>query len=142
MHACALFQTTSLTDTSLRALALFITADNGPEHGTPGSNGELSGRKRDLTEGGIRNPGLLEWPARIANTNAGSFQTDYAAKIVDYLPTVMDTLGFDKINAIREKTNPQWPLDGISLLPAIKAITTTTVAQDSMFGSGRMTPLG
>jgi arylsulfatase A-like enzyme len=123
--------------------ALWFTADNGPEHKTPGSNGGLSGRKRDITEGGIRNPGLLEWPARITNTGSGSFKTEYAAKIVDYLPTIMDTLGFDQINAVREKTNPQWPLDGISLLPVIESIATGVVeGETSAFGAGRMSPLG
>jgi hypothetical protein len=49
--------------------------------------------------------------------------TIYSHTVLDYLPTIMDSLGFEKIDAVRQKTNPGWPLDGISLLPAIRAIT-------------------
>jgi len=50
---------------------LWICSDNGPEGKdgkrgrTRGSAGPLRGRKRSLFEGGVRVPGLLEWPARI-----------------------------------------------------------------------------
>ena len=44
---------------------LWFTSDNGPENRTPGSPGPFRDRKRSLYEGGIRVPGLLEWPARI-----------------------------------------------------------------------------
>lgn len=92
--------------------ALFFTADNGPERGSPGSTRGLTGRKRDLLEGGIRNPGLLEWPARIYY---GNRKTNFPAKIVDYLPTIMEELNVSSLN-------PEWPLDGINLLPYINEI--------------------
>ena len=96
---------------------LVYTADNGPEGqsywhvpagSNPGETNGLRGRKRDLAEGGIRVPGLLEWPGMITS-NKHSF---YPAGTVDLKPTVMDILGI---------TPPKgWPLDGTSLLPLIK----------------------
>jgi arylsulfatase A-like enzyme len=88
---------------------LWFCADNGPEHKTgPGSAGGLRGRKRDLFEGGIRVPGLLEWPARIPRPRT----TDVPCSTSDYFPTVLAALGF------RMKGQPE-PLDGVDLLPLI-----------------------
>jgi arylsulfatase A-like enzyme len=66
------------------------------------------GRKRDLTEGGIREPGLLEWP-RMIKTN---LVTDFPAATFDYKPTVLEILGIEAPTG--------WPLDGTSLVPLIK----------------------
>ena len=74
----------------------------------PGVTGGLFGRKRDLTEGGVRVPGLLEWPARLGKVNR---VTDYAISTVDYLPTLADLLGIHAPHS--------WPVDGASLLPLI-----------------------
>lgn len=88
---------------------LWFCADNGPEHRTgPGSAGGLRGRKRDLFEGGIRVPGLLEWPARIPRPRA----TAVPCSTSDYFPTVLAALGF------RMKGQPE-PLDGVDLVPLI-----------------------
>lgn len=90
----------------------WFCSDNGPEgkdgkHGrTRGSAGPFRGRKRSLLEGGVRVPGLLEWPARI---KAGQV-TDFPCSTSDYFPTVMDILGF------KMKGQPE-PVDGISLSP-------------------------
>ena len=90
---------------------LFFCSDNGPEGKTGvdiGSAGILRGRKRSLYEGGIRVPGLLEWPAKVGK-----------AKIVntpvctsDYLPTVLEAVGFEIPEAPK-------PTDGISLMGVI-----------------------
>jgi len=94
---------------------LWFCSDNGPE-GTDGrqgrnrgSAGPFRGRKRSLFEGGVRVPGLLEWPARI---QAGQV-THIPCSTLDYFPTVMDTLGF------KMKGRPE-PVDGVSLLHLIE----------------------
>ena len=93
---------------------LWFCSDNGPEGKDGqkgryrGSAGPFRGRKRSLLEGGVRVPGLLEWPARI---KAG-WTTDIPCSTSDYFPTVMDILGF------KMKGQPE-PVDGVSLLPLI-----------------------
>ena len=92
---------------------LFSCSDNGPEGDAPGgrtvgTTGPFRGRKRSLFEGGIRVPGLLEWPAVVKQGTA----TDYPAVTSDYLPTILEVLGVDRPDAR--------PMDGLSLLPAIR----------------------
>ncbi len=85
-------------------------SDNGPEgraDDSPGTAGPYRGRKRDLFEGGIRVPGLIEWPEMIT---PGS--TDFPAVTSDYLPTILDILNIELPD--------QRPLDGISLLPVFE----------------------
>ena len=87
-----------------------------PSHpGTnPGSTNGLRGRKRDLTDGGIREPSLLEWP-RMIKQNLHTMA--YASGTVDIKPTVMAIIGV---------TPPaDWPLDGTSLLPLIEGKVAT-----------------
>jgi arylsulfatase A-like enzyme len=91
---------------------VWFTSDNGPEGNTGdngrqrGSAGGLRGRKRSLWEGGVRVPGVLEWPARI---KPGTFTT-VPCSTLDYFPTTLDLLGF------RMKAQPE-PIDGVSLVP-------------------------
>jgi arylsulfatase A-like enzyme len=93
---------------------LWFCSDNGPEGKDGktgryrGSAGHFRGRKRSLLEGGVRVPGLLEWPARIKPGRV----TDIPCSTSDYFPTVMDILGF------KMKGRPE-PVDGVSLLPLI-----------------------
>jgi len=71
---------------------LWFTSDNGPEGLSdikPGQTGDLRGRKRSLYEGGIRVPGIVEWPERIA---AGS-TNNVPAVTTDIMPTVLDWAG-------------------------------------------------
>ncbi|MEE2714612.1 MAG: sulfatase-like hydrolase/transferase [Verrucomicrobiota bacterium] len=89
---------------------LTFCSDNGPEGQSgkaPGTAGHLSGRKRSLLEGGIRVPGLIEWPGKIRPGN-----TTIPAVTSDYLPTILDILGVEHAD--------KRPLDGVSLLPLIK----------------------
>ncbi|TKG97483.1 N-acetylgalactosamine 6-sulfate sulfatase [Puteibacter caeruleilacunae] len=91
-----------------------FTSDNGPE-GNPGrrgryqgSAGELRGRKRSLYEGGIRVPGIIEWPEKIKEARV----CDMPAVTSDYFSTFCDLLGY--------KVKDNRPYDGESLLPLIE----------------------
>ena len=94
---------------------LWYCSDNGPEGRTPhgranrGSSGGLRGRKRSLFEGGVRVPGILEWPSRVA----GGRTTSIPCSTSDYFPTVAAALGL-------EASADGRPVDGTSLLPLIE----------------------
>jgi len=89
-----------------RNTMLWFCSDNGAR---TGSTGGLKGRKGSLWEGGVRVPGILEWPARIAKP----FATDVPACTSDYYPTILDLLGI-------RMPRPHRPIDGISLRPLIE----------------------
>ena len=86
---------------------LWFCSDNGPERGV-GRSGPFRERKRSLHEGGVRVPGLLEWPAKIPAART----TDFPAVTSDYYPTILDCLGLS--------VSGQKPLDGISLRKVIE----------------------
>jgi len=97
---------------------LWFCSDNGPEgmpimrgstHYGAGSAGPLRGRKRSLYEGGIRVPGLLVWPRRVKEHRV----VDVPCSTSDYLPTVLDAVGFKQKEELVE------PIDGMSLLGVI-----------------------
>ena len=82
---------------------VFYTSDNGPETQkevregkipfgrTRGVTNGLRGRKRSLYEGGIRVPGIVEWPRKIRSgtvINVPCFTSDY-------FPTIAKILGID-----------------------------------------------
>jgi len=99
-------RTLGIADNTLLAFC----SDNGPEGQSgknPGSAGHLNGRKRSLLEGGIRVPGLIEWPAKIKPD-----KTDIPAVTSDYLPTILEIIGAEQTD--------KCPLDGISLVPLFK----------------------
>jgi arylsulfatase A-like enzyme len=93
---------------------IWYTSDNGAwedENAAPdafGSNGDLHGHKGELWEGGIRVPGLIEWPARIKSP----VRTDVVGCSIDIYPTIVDLLDLDVPGQVQ-------PLDGVSLVPLI-----------------------
>ncbi len=98
---------------------LWFCSDNGPE-GNPGkrnrfqgSAGPYRGRKRSLYEGGVRVPGILEWPSKIKEPRTA----DVPCVTSDYFPTVLDVLG----HKLRGKPRPY---DGVSLVPLIEGAMT------------------
>jgi len=95
---------------------LWFCSDNGPEGQAgvaPGSAGPFRGRKRDLYEGGIRVPGLLEWPARIREPRT----VTVPCSTLDYFPTVLDALQIESV------AHPE-PIDGVSLVPLFEGAMT------------------
>jgi len=91
---------------------LVMASDNGPEGNdeAPGTTGGLRGRKRSLYEGGVRVPGVIEWPARIRPG-----VTDFPAVTSDYLPTILEAVGAPAPDAR--------PIDGVSLVPVFADAT-------------------
>ena len=87
---------------------LWFTSDNGPEVGQPGVTAGFRGRKRSLYEGGIRLPGLIEWPDMIKK----NVKSDYPVISSDLLPTACDILGLSPPS--------DRPIDGVSIMPFIK----------------------
>ncbi len=90
---------------------VWFCADNGPEGGAkdPGQTNGLKGRKRDLWEGGIRVPGMVEWPDGLGTE--GRVVTAPAVTS-DYLPTVLAVTGIAYPSERR--------LDGVDLMPLLK----------------------
>lgn len=82
---------------------VIFTSDNGSY--MAGSNGPLKGRKTQLWEGGIREPGIFRWPGKIKPGTV----SDTPAGLVDLLPTICAATG--------AKTPTDRILDGVSLLP-------------------------
>ncbi len=81
---------------------LWYCSDNGGLK--PNSMAGLSGKKGSLLEGGIRVPGIIEWPAVIKKNRI----TQVPANTVDIYPTVLELAGI--------KLPEQQPvLDGVSL---------------------------
>ncbi|MHC4540316.1 MAG: sulfatase family protein [Planctomycetota bacterium] len=90
---------------------LFFTSDNGPEHRARysfGSPGPLRGAKGHLHEGGIRVPGLLQWPGR---TKAGTV-VDEPVNGTDVFATVCAVAG--------AKIPTDRVIDGGNFLPALE----------------------
>ena len=88
---------------------VFFTSDNGPMKGPTtvffNSNGSLRGEKRDLYEGGIREPFIVRWPGHIP---AGEV-SDHLGGFWDVLPTLLDLADEDLPSG----------LDGISFKPTL-----------------------
>ena len=111
---------------------LWFTSDNGPARKTPGSTNGLRGRKSTLYEGGVRVPGLIEWPNVIKNNRRSQFPVVSN----DLLLTVYDLLGISPYD--------NRSLDGISILPFLhgnmetrnRTISWASVIQNGDF-SGR-----
>jgi arylsulfatase A-like enzyme len=89
---------------------LLFCSDNGPTG--PGKSGGLSGKKGTLWEGGLRVPGIIEWPARIPKPRI----TRIPATTMDLFPTIRAVLeeeqsltGFDL----------DVPMDGSNILPLL-----------------------
>ncbi|QDU36355.1 Arylsulfatase [Maioricimonas rarisocia] len=80
------------------------------DNGTPGDGivtSPFRGQKGNMYEGGLRVPGLIEWPAKITEP----MTSDVHSVTSDMLPTLCDIVDVDL---------PDRPLDGISLVPLLE----------------------
>ena len=84
---------------------VWYCSDNGGAAG-PKSVGNLRGGKGTLWEGGIRVPGIVEWPAKIG----APFVSDIPCSTLDIYPTLLAATGAKAEKQIE-------PLDGVSILP-------------------------
>lgn len=85
---------------------VWFCSDNGGLSGiTPETVGGLRGFKGSMYEGGLRVPGIVEWPARIKESRV----TDVPAVTMDIFPTIADVVGLPESAMLR-------PQDGMSLL--------------------------
>ncbi len=91
---------------------LIFTSDNGPhsegghKHEFFDSNGPLRGFKRDLYEGGIREPTIAWWPGVIEPGTS----SDEPLAFWDFMPTACELAGVE----------PSVQTDGISFLPTLR----------------------
>jgi arylsulfatase A-like enzyme len=86
-------------------LLVFNSDNGGLPKIKPETVGGLRGNKGSVFEGGLRVPGMIEWPAVIKPRI-----TNYPASTMDLFPTVADILDLPKTVMIQ-------PIDGISLQP-------------------------
>lgn len=107
---------------------LVFCSDNGGLAGiTPETVGGLRGNKGTVYEGGLRVPGIIEWPAVITPR-----VTNYPACTMDLFPTVADILDMPKDVFVQ-------PLDGVSLRPLFAATASTPASPTDQ--AGRTQPI-
>ena len=90
-------------------LLVFCSDNGGLPAIKPDTVGGLRGNKASVYEGGLRVPGIIEWPAAIAPR-----VTQFPACTMDLFPTIADLLGLDAGVFIK-------PLDGMSLKPLLSS---------------------
>ena len=88
---------------------IVFTSDNGGERFS--DNWPLVGGKMDLTEGGIRVPWIAHWPAVIP---PGSVSEQHCLTM-DWSATLLEAAGVSP--------HPDYPLDGVSLMPVLRDAT-------------------
>jgi arylsulfatase A-like enzyme len=91
---------------------LWYCGDNGSPRSTDRVTTPFRGEKALVYEGGIRVPGVIEWPAKIREGRS----TDISAVTSDILPTVCELAGVEV---------PDRPLDGVSLNGLIEGTMTS-----------------
>lgn len=68
-------------------LVWYCSDNGGLANIDPDACGGLSGKKGDVLEGGIRVPGIVEWPGRIT-----PMSVDFPASTMDIMPTLLDLI--------------------------------------------------
>ena len=86
-------------------MVVFCSDNGGLPEVKPGSTGGLRGHKGSVFEGGIRVPGIIEWPGVVQPR-----VTNHPACVMDLFPTIADLLSLPDDVMVK-------PQDGKSLLP-------------------------
>lgn len=89
-----------------RDTVVVFTSDNGGERFS--DTWPLVGKKMDLLEGGIRVPYIVRWPAKVRPGRV----TAQPAITMDWVATILAAAGV--------APHPDYPLDGVSLLPVLR----------------------
>jgi len=84
---------------------VIFTSDNGGERFA--DTWPFTGKKTELLEGGLRIPAIVRWPDRVPTGKT----CQQVAIGMDWLPTLLAAAG--------TAPDPNYPTDGISLLPAL-----------------------
>jgi len=89
---------------------VFFSSDNGPHHEGVDptffkASGPFRGIKRDLYEGGIREPTMVRWPGKI---KAGA-ESDFAWAFWDFLPTACELINVHPPQEARWFFDPPHP---------------------------------
>lgn len=102
----------SLRDYSIakNTLLVFCSDNGGLPEVKPDSVGGLRGYKSSVFEGGLRVPGIIEWPSVITVPRI----TNYPACTMDLFPTIADVLNLPATVMLQ-------PIDGMSLKPLLMA---------------------
>ena len=108
---------------------VIFTSDNGGERFS--YNWPLRGSKGDLWEGGIRVPGIVRWPKLMSNAQRPKSNVDMRSQ-EGGLPPLIGSRHPDIVNPVitmdwtatilaagGAKPDPNYPLDGIDLMPTI-----------------------
>ncbi len=99
---------------------VFFTSDNGPHqegghlHEFFDSNGELTGYKRSMHDGGIRVPLLVRWPGKIKPGTV----SDHPSAFWDFMPTACEIAQLPVPVAFAD--GAERGCDGISYLPTLR----------------------
>jgi len=86
---------------------VWFNSDNGSQQKQ--GTGGLRGQKGTIWDGGVRVPGIIEWPAKVRKPST----TDVPAVTSDIYPTILEIVGLKVPDQIE-------PLDGMSILPLIE----------------------
>ncbi|MEM6366266.1 MAG: sulfatase-like hydrolase/transferase, partial [Planctomycetota bacterium] len=83
-------------------LVWYCSDNGGLPNITPPTVGGLRGNKGLIYEGGLRVPGIIEWPGQI-----DARQSDFPASVMDIMPTILELTGIDYPD--------DRPIDGIDI---------------------------
>jgi arylsulfatase len=111
--------------------------NNYPWGWTMAGNTPFKRWKREVHEGGVADPCIVSWPARLSGNGAGGIRRQFA-HAVDVLPTVLELVRVALPDTIEYV--PQTPVDGISFAPlldpgAVDAPAPRRTQYFEMFGS-------